>query len=133
MTDETSPRARYRYHATVVRVIDGDTLDLLVNLAQRLDHGFRIFSWTAPAEAKVRFRLKDIDAPERGAPGGAEATAWLSDQLRPGFPVVIDTDKDPKGGFGRWAATVWFPGQVDVQSVNQAMIEAGHAKGSPQP
>lgn len=48
----------YEYRATVIRVIDGDTVDL------RIDLGF-------DASINVRVRLDGIDAPVRAYDGGA--------------------------------------------------------------
>lgn len=62
----------YDYRATVIRVVDGDTADLRVDL---------VFD----VSINSRYRLSGIDAPERGKPG-------------------------------------------DTTSLNQQMIEAGHAK-----
>lgn len=48
----------YEYRASVIRVIDGDTVDL------RIDLGFEV-------GLNMRVRLAGIDAPERGKTGGS--------------------------------------------------------------
>lgn len=104
----------YTYRATVVRIIDGDTLDLNVDL------GFR--AW----RMKERFRLAGINAPESNraasAPAGKAARDYLSAMLPAGCEVTIQTAKDPDN-FGRWIATVWHDGAC----LNDALVEAGHA------
>lgn len=103
----------YRYRAVVGRVVDGDTIDVDV------DMGFR--AW----RMSERLRLAGINAPEtRGAerPEGLAAKAWIEERLAPGAEIVIDTEKDPDA-FGRWIATIWLDG-VDL---NASMVEAGHA------
>ena len=51
------------YPAKIKRVIDGDTIDLVIDL------GFRI-------STVQRIRLIDVDTPERGDPDWANATAF---------------------------------------------------------
>lgn len=102
----------YEYRATVIRVVDGDTVDL------RVDLGFEV-TYTD------RYRLSGIDAPERGKPGGAEATAWLTEKISTRAEIIIKTDKDKRESFRRYLAEIYLPG--DWASLNQQMIEAGHA------
>ena len=104
----------YHYNATVVRVIDGDTVALNVDL------GFR--TWH-----ESPFRLYGIDAPEVGAAGteGEEARVFLRDLLPPGQRVVAQTQRSADK-YGRWLATVWVAG--DELSVNERMVDAGHAR-----
>ena len=100
----------YTYSAAVEHVVDGDTIDLNVSL------GFR--QWM-----RDRFRLAGIDAPERGQVGWADATAALRAMLPVGQPIIIHTAK-PRDKYGRWLATIY----VGDLNVNQAMVDAGHAK-----
>ena len=103
----------YRYRALVRRVVDGDTIDLDV------DMGFR--AW----RMSERFRLAGINAPElRGESRaeGAAARAFVVGLLAPNAEVVIETAKDD--AFGRWIATVWLS---DGRCLNDVMVEAGHA------
>ena len=78
------------YPATVVRVIDGDTVELDV------DVGFR-------SRYRDKFRLAGINAPE----GKTEAGARLSDLLHPGSEVVVTSFKPEK--YGRWLADIAVP------------------------
>ncbi len=103
----------YQYRATVVRVVDGDTVDLAVDL------GFRV-TFTD------RFRLYGIDAPEIRYPtydAGKAAWLWLTELLPPGTAVTVDTYKQATDKYGRWLATLHL-GAVDV---NAALVTAGHA------
>jgi micrococcal nuclease len=84
---KTTPR---EYPARVVRVIDGDTVDLDV------DVGFR-------STYRDRFRLNGLNAPE----GKTAAGARLSDLLYTGREVVVTTYKPEK--FGRWLADIAVP------------------------
>lgn len=104
----------YVYYAVVQRVVDGDTIDLLV------DVGFRI-------TVSDRFRLYGIDAPEPIGPEASEAgraaKAWLVDRLPVGAVVQVHTVK-PRDKYGRWLAWVIDEGG---HNVNDALVAAGHA------
>jgi micrococcal nuclease len=105
------------YPAVLVRVVDGDTVDLDVDL------GFRV-------HGRLRFRLKDINCPERGRPGWAEATdytrSWFADR---GGQCRIESFKDAADVYSRWVAVVADPiGFVDgAPSLNDSLVSAGHA------
>lgn len=108
----------YRYHATLVRIIDGDTLDLSVDL------GFRI-------KQQIRVRLADIDAPEiRGEhkEAGRAAVRWLSRELNRPEQLIVETRKT--GKYGRWLATLYVGDTT--KSINHRMIANGHAIPYPQ-
>ncbi len=123
----------YTYKATVLKVVDGDTVDLMI------DCGFEIFAHT-------RVRLAGIDAPEvRGAEkaAGKAAKAALVDMLY----VVDDLElfsrslivktgkKGSKGKYGRWIAWIWLEEEFDEDrpltwdetSINGQLVKAGHA------
>lgn len=108
----------YLYRAEVVRVVDGDTIDVDIDL------GFYV--WIR----KQRIRLLDIDAPEvRGESkeAGLAASEYLKG-LIDGKTVIIRTAKGKDGAdrddsFGRWLATIF----LDGLDVNQEMMRTGHA------
>jgi endonuclease YncB( thermonuclease family) len=94
----------------LLRVIDGDTLDV------DLDLGFTIRS-------RQRLRLLGLNAPEKNTPEGKTAKAWVSDWLTEHGPdLVVETHAREK--YGRWLATV--TGQ-DGACLNTALLEAGQA------
>lgn len=107
----------YHYEATVVRVVDGDTIDLKVDL------GFR-------CNFTDRFRLANIDAPERGQTGWSESKTALEGMLPVGSKIHIVTEhprmRDPRDGFGRWIATLFV--DSEATSVNDQMVGLGYAK-----
>lgn len=102
---------RYQYTATVVKVVDGDTVDLEVDLGLRVYH-------------KGRFRLAHINAPEHNAEGGTAATEYLKTLLPVGAEVLVLTHKDQTEKYGRWLVSV----SAGETNVNTAMIQAGHAQ-----
>lgn len=84
----------YEYKAMVDRVVDGDTVDFIVDL------GFSV-------QMKIRGRLAGVDTPERGHEDFKLATGKcikLLEKAKQAFPyegkVIIKTNKT--GKYGRW-------------------------------
>lgn len=110
----------YEYKAKVVRVVDGDTLDLMVDL------GFTVY-------VRIRARLEGIDTPETYGvkKGSAEwvagmeskkaVLAWL---VKHGRSVTIKTTKGT-GKYGRWLATICTHDML--VSLNQYLLDEGFA------
>lgn len=90
-------------YCTVTRVIDGDTIELDVDL------GFSI-------TVRHPFRLLGINAIELSKPGGKEAKANLAAMLPAGTPVSILSVKDDKYG-GRYLAVVRMRDLTPVAAV----------------
>ena len=103
----------YEYHATILKVVDGDTIDA------RMDLGLEV-------SVTTRLRLAGIDAPERNTEAGKMAALWLSDRLPVGSVVTIRTQKDKREKFGRYLAEVVVDGSA--QTLNEAMLGIGLAK-----
>lgn len=108
----------YQYKAKLVRVVDGDTVWLDV------DVGFRTI-------VSIDFRLYGINAPETKGPtkaAGLAATQFLSSFLSGSDKdLVVESVKTEK--FGRWLGTIWVHtfGKSDWASANQAMLDNNHA------
>tara|TARA_R100001082_G_scaffold32635_3_gene16806 strand:- start:6301 stop:6726 length:426 start_codon:yes stop_codon:yes gene_type:complete len=103
----------YEYKCEVTRVVDGDTVDCVIDL------GFSILY-------KSRVRLFGIDTPESRTRNldekarGKLAAGFLKACIDEGNEVVLKTKlKDSKGKFGRVIATV----VVDGTDINQTMID----------
>lgn len=105
---------------TVIRWVDGDTVDL--RIAAVRDFGFR-FRYALSFED--RFRLYGINTPERGQPGWAEATAECNALAPAGSGVLVRTHMDDRDKYGRWLAEVFTP---DGLSVNWRLIAQGLAE-----
>jgi micrococcal nuclease len=105
----------YEYRAVVRSIYDGDTMRCDIDL------GFGV--WTA----NQQLRLIGIDAPEMTTPEGKPARDWLRAALPIGTEVVLITHKDQGDKYGRWLAQVFAPDDA-VTSVNQKLIDAGHAR-----
>lgn len=109
----------YEYQATVNRVIDGDTIEVSVDL------GFSLV-WTTPV------RLFGINTPETNSKVAEEramamqAKKWLADAIN-GKTVRVKTVK-PKDKYGRYLAEVWMTDGIQATSVNEQMVKLGLAK-----
>ena len=103
----------YEYGCTVTRVVDGDTVDVI------LDLGFSILH-------KCRVRLYGIDTPESRTRNkdekirGKLASKFLQDAIDNGKKVVLQSKlKDSKGKYGRVLGEI----VVDDININVSMIE----------
>lgn len=109
--------AVYGYRAHVVRVIDGDTCVLDVQL------GFDV-------AVRQTCRLFGVNAPELKTPAGQAAKTWLEGQLPAGQAVFIRTVRDQTEKFGRTLATIHRSTakmQADDLSVNELIVQANLA------
>ena len=85
----------YLYRATVLNVVDGDTVDM------EIDAGFH-------ATITTRFRLFGINAPERKGEtkqAGDEARDALLTMIPVGSEVLVKTHKG-QDKYGRWLAEI---------------------------
>lgn len=92
-------------NVTLLRVIDGDTIDTAI------DVGFRF-------QTVQRLRLLMLDTPERGQPGFYEARAKLSDLLMAGTPTRLRVETVKQDSFGRWLSHVWINGDLVAGRMN---------------
>lgn len=106
----------YRYRGKVVNVVDGDTVDINVELGFNIVH-------------LCRFRLAGIDTSEKTSKieeeraSAIEATSALTNLIL-NQTVFIESQKADK--YGRYLATVYLPG-ID-QSINRQLLDSRLAK-----
>ena len=107
----------YHYRAELERVVDGDTIDV------KLDLGFDL-------KMQARIRFAGINAPESRTRDlvekqkGLEAKRFVEDWLGNCDAVIIQTQLDKKGKFVRILGTVL---NAEGASLNDEMIALGHA------
>lgn len=108
----------FEYQAKVVRVVDGDTVEVDIHK----DVGFGLH-----LDIRKTVRLLGINAPESVGPtakDGIASKALLSAILTPGTEVLMRTEKpDPKDKYGRFLAVIWHDGL----NLNEHMVVAGAA------
>lgn len=115
LAEDGPKEAPYTYRAEVVKVVDGDTIDVHIDL------GFYVW---------IRFQrihLFGIEAPAPTEAASAAATAHL-ESLIGGKTVILkslrgEDPPDRQGSFNNWEGLVW----LDGKSINDAMVESGNA------
>ena len=101
----------YKYNAQVLKVIDGDTVDLFIDL------GFKV-------GFNTRIRLIGIDTPEKNFPYGKVVKDYLTNLLE-GNKVYLDVTKKDK--YGRYLGMIYL-NESDNLSVNELLINENMAK-----
>jgi len=110
----------YQYKAIVERVVDGDTIDL------DIDIGFSI-------HIRERVRLFGIDTPETRTKNlieklhGIEAKNYVKDAIE-GKEIVIETIKEKKGKFGRYLAVIHYKRNRHTTNLNKELVDKKMAK-----
>ena len=122
----TPPSRKSCYNFRVIkinRVVDGDTIDVTIDL------GFDLYK-------KERVRVAGVDTPEKRTKDheekslGIDATRWLKERLEGAITgsddLIIRTEL--VGGVGKYGRLLgWlYVGDADV-SLNEQMIEEGYA------
>lgn len=114
----------YWYTGTVLGVVDGDTVDLMVDLGFSVHH-------------KIRVRLYGVNTPESRTKDAAEkemglkAKEFTKDWLTNHKVVFIKTIVDKNEKYGRVLAEIYSSGDVGNPStacLNKDIISAGYAR-----
>ena len=122
----TPPSRKSCYNFRVIeinRVVDGDTIDVTIDL------GFDLFK-------KERVRVAGVDTPEKRTRDleekelGIDATNWLKEKLEGAVAgdddLIIRTELD--GGVGKYGRLLgWLYVGADELSLNEQMITEGYA------
>ena len=111
----------YEYKCKVKRVVDGDTMDVILDLGFDVHHA-------------VRVRLAGIDTPESRTRDkdekarGKLSKAFLKESIK-GKKIVLKTKiKDSRGKFGRVIAEVWAEFEKgSLRNINELMIKECYA------
>jgi micrococcal nuclease len=112
-TQATAPPVSYEANASVVRVVDGDTIDVTVNGTEE------------------RVRLIGIDTPETVKPNsavecyGPEASEHTKELLPAGTQVYLERDLVARDDYGRLLSYVF---RTDGVFVNRELIDNGFAR-----
>lgn len=98
----------YEYRAKIINVVDGDTVDAVIDL------GFRVTT-------TQRLRLARVDTPERGQPKFEEAKEFVQKAVG-GKEVYLRSTKVSK--YGYYLASI----TIDGRDLSSMLIETGLAK-----
>jgi micrococcal nuclease len=111
----------YEYKCKVTRVVDGDTVDVVLDLGFSINYNDRV-------------RLMGIDTPESRTRNLKEKALGLASKARlkelctvNKGNIVLQTSKEGKGKFGRILGSLYVPALSDV-SFNQLLINENHAR-----
>ena len=116
-------RDDYIRRAKIVRLVDGDTVDVDIDLGMAIT-------------TRQRLRLFGINTPEVRGPekvAGHAATQHLADLLvqfrhEGEWDIVVRTHKDKKGKYGRYLADlIGEDGDGNPVNLNMKMVADGHA------
>ena len=119
-----SRKSCYNFRVTeITKVLDGDTIDVLIDL------GFDLFK-------KERVRIAGVDTPEKRTRNleekalGVDATNWLKEKLE---STLVGDDEltirtELVGGVGKYGRLLgWLYVGESVVSLNELMITEGYA------
>ena len=111
----------FEYFCKITRVVDGDTVDVNIDLGFDIHH-------------LARVRMMGIDTPESRTRNLEEKALGLASKARlkellKGQKIKIETSKEGKGKFGRVLADVIAIDKEGTEiNCNQRLIEEGHAR-----
>ena len=108
----------HEYKAKIRRWVDGDTVDVTLDLGFDIlyNNRIRLYGINTPES-----RTRDLEEKERGL----AAKDRVKELCPVGSSVTLKTTKDGRGKFGRILGEIFVPGAV--QSINQLLVEEGHA------
>ena len=121
---------QYIYQATLERVVDGDTVDIVIDL------GFSTFR-------KERIRLYGIDAPEINTEAGKLAKGFVEEWFWDNPKFLVETivaegkNVSKRDKYGRYLGTIastyialseWVSDEIQATTLNGQLITSGHAK-----
>ena len=111
----------YEYKCKVKRVVDGDTMDVILDLGFDVLHSVRV---RLSAIDTPESRTRDLDEKARGK----LSKAYLKESIK-GKKIVLRTKiKDSRGKFGRVIAEVWVEFEEgSLRNVNELMIKEAYA------
>lgn len=108
----------YEYYATVTNIVDGDTIDVEVDLG-----------WKITIRDRLRFnRINAWEKSGKEKEMGLKAKEFVVGRIPPGTKIRITTDKE--GKFGRYIAEIFYICPVSDAEINlnDELVENGHAR-----
>lgn len=107
-------RPNYVFEASLVKVIDGDTYEVMV------DCGFSTFR-------SIRVRLADVECAEAGTPSGIDATGFVKSYFGKHPKFFVRTRKtrsgDDRRSFVRYVADIYSESGI---SLADEIVRTGH-------
>jgi len=115
---------RFWYGATILNVVDGDTVDLMVDLGFNVHHKIRVrlYGINTPES-----RTKDLKEKELGLKAKKFVEDWFSNHKW----VFVNTIPDKNDKYGRVLARIYSSDDIDspqTACLNIDMIQSGNAR-----
>ena len=112
----------HMYKAEVVRIIDGDTIVVNIDLGLGLVHH------------KEAIRLYGVNTPEMNTQDGKDVKKLVEAMIPVGSTITLETINDKRGKFGRVLGIIYIPGRIEGPSdvpygkqLNLWLLGEGHA------
>lgn len=108
----------YFYRAKVISVYDGDTCTVHIDLGLKM--------WVH----SEKIRLSRINAPEMRGPEkeqGRQSRDYLRGLIL-GKNILLQTQKDQQGKYGRYLGEIWLEIDGQWQNVNNMLVQNGFAE-----
>ena len=119
----TKGLGQYCYSASVDKVVDGDTVDVTVDLGFRMYHTVRVRLYGVDTP---EVRTRDLDEKARGKQASIYTTEWLERHPK----IVLQTIMDRSGKYGRALGIIWSGLEGD-HCLNADLLESGNATPYP--
>lgn len=103
----------YEYRATILSIIDGDTLHAQLDLG-------------CDVRINLTIRLDGLNCPEMSTQAGKDAKAAAVKWIADGTGFTIKTAKDKREKYGRYLGTIYRDGD-QPQSLNAWLLANGYA------
>ena len=106
----------FEYYAKVLKIVDGETIDVMVDLGmgchrkERLRFS-RINAWETRGEHKEKGKL---------------AKARVAELIPVGEKIIVKTEKDKRGKYGRYIAEIYIISEMNI-NLNDLLLNEGHA------
>ena len=115
---------RFWYGATVLDVIDGDTVDLMIDLGFNIHHKIRVRLYGVNTPES---RTKDLKEKELGLKAKQFTKDWLTNHKW----VFVSTIPDKNDKYGRVLAKIYSSDNIEDQKtacLNIDIIQSGNAR-----
>lgn len=110
---DAKPSSLYTYQATIEKVVDGDTLRVIVDL------GFN-------TRTRQYLRLRGVDCPELATDEGKQAAAFVKSRIRSADQIVLTSSRSDK--YDRYLADVYYTDREGGEIfLNNLLLEKGLA------
>ncbi len=106
----------FEYYAKVLKVVDGDTIDVMVDVITNQNSSLPFFFTVKRLKSNV------IEHKEKGK----LAKARVAELIPIGEKIIIKTEKDKRGKFGRYLAEIIILDD-DETNLNDLLLYEGHA------